>query len=152
MRIRIDYSFYTDGDYGLRTPEKFGCSGREVKINDEYFDYVGMMTFENEESWRCKNDAESFLGKLLCEGIDISYTHYWLMKYFCTIIEELIDFIKENDCGALIKDISGNHDGTKIIVTFIDDHETPTNSNDKQSTTSSKESEFVNCHTCICST
>lgn len=120
MKIRIIYTFYTDGDYSLRSPENFGCTGREVEIDDEYFDYVGAMDFENEDVLKCKLDAKSFLEKLLCDGISISHTHYWLMKLFYNIIEELIDFINNNNSGLLCKDISGNQDGTRIIVTFIE--------------------------------
>lgn len=119
MKIRIRYGFYTDGDYSLRNYDEFGCTGREVEIEDEYFDYLGVMDFENEEIWRCKCDAKSFLEKLLCDGIHISYTHYWIMKYFYDAIESLMDFINQNDSGELCKRLFGNYDGTFIRVEYI---------------------------------
>ena len=119
MKIEINYTFYTDGDYSLTNPEKFGCIGRYVETDYGYFDYVGAMDFEKEESWRCKNDAKSFLEKLLCNGIHISYTHYWLLQSFYNIIDELIKFITHNDTGTLCKEISGNQNGTKIMVTIM---------------------------------
>ena len=85
MKIRIRYYFCTDGDYSLKNPDDFGCTEREVEIDDEYFDYIGTIDFENEEAWRCKLDAKTFLEKLLCDGIHISYTHYWLMKDFYSL-------------------------------------------------------------------
>lgn len=119
MKIRVRYGFYTDGDYSLRNYEEFGCTGREVEMEDEYFDYVGVMDFENEEVWRCKLDAMSFLEKLLCDGIHISYTHYYLMEDFYNIIESLVEFISQNNTGELCKRITGNYDETFIRVEYI---------------------------------
>lgn len=116
MKIRIKYYFYTDGDYSLRNVENFGCTGREVEIEDEYFDYIGVTDFENEEVWRCKLEAKSFLEKLLCDGIHISYAHYYLIEDFYNIIESLIKFINENDSGEFYRKLSGNYDGTMIGV------------------------------------
>lgn len=31
MKIDIDYRLYTDGDYILREPEKFGCTEKKYK-------------------------------------------------------------------------------------------------------------------------
>ena len=42
MKIKIEYYFYTDGDYSLRNYNNFGCTGREIEIEDEYFDYIGV--------------------------------------------------------------------------------------------------------------
>lgn len=119
MKIRVRYGFYTDGDYSLRNYEEFGCTGREVEIEDEYFDYIGVMDFENEEVWRCKLGARNFLQKLLCDGIHISYTHYYLMEDFYNIIESLLNFINQNDTGEFYKRLSGNYDGTYIRVEYI---------------------------------
>lgn len=116
MKIRVKYSFYTDGDYSLRNYNDFGCTGREVEIDDEYFDYIGTVNFDNEEIWRCKHDAKNFLTQLLCDGIHISYTHYWLIESFYNIIESLIGFINENDSGEICKSLSGNYEGTMIRV------------------------------------
>ena len=94
MRIEISYGFHTDGDYSLKTPKKFGCIGE-----NEHFDFIGTKTFTNNETWRCKLEAKTFLEQLLCDGIHISHTHYWLMEDFYDIIDSLIDFI--NALGIL---------------------------------------------------
>ena len=42
MQINISYTLYTDGDYSLRNAEDFGCTNRDVVVDDfEYYDYVG---------------------------------------------------------------------------------------------------------------
>lgn len=119
MKIRVSYGFYTDGDYSLRNSEDFGCTAKEIEIEDEFFDYVGVMEFENEEAWRCKDDTKIFLKQLICDGIHISYTHHWLMKDFYDSIESLINFINENDTGELCKKLSGNYEGSYLRVTFL---------------------------------
>ena len=119
MKIRILYTFYTDGDYSLKDPDNFSCTGREVTIEDEYFDYIGNRDFENEEVWRCKNDAKNFLTQLLCDGLHISYTHHWLVEDFYNIIESLIELINSNDSGELCKKLTRNYDGTMIGVEFL---------------------------------
>ena len=119
MKIRIRYELCTDGDYSLRNPESFSCIGREVEMQDNYFDYIGVMNFQNKDVCECKCNAKIFLEELLCDGIHISYTHYWLIKSFYNIIESLINFINENDAGELCKRLSGNYDGTMIMVEFI---------------------------------
>ena len=119
MKIRIRYGFYTDGDYSLRNSEYFGCTAKEIEIEDEFFDYAGVMDFENEEVCRCKFDAKTFLEKLLCDGIHISYTHYYLIEDFYNIIKALINFINENDIGELCKRMTGNYDGTYVRVEFL---------------------------------
>lgn len=56
MQINISYTLYTDGDYSLRNAEDFGCTNRDVVVDDfEYYDYVGSMEFKYEEEWRCKS-------------------------------------------------------------------------------------------------
>lgn len=116
MKIIIKYSLYTDGDYSLMDYNDFGCTDREIEIDDEYFDYLGNAEFDNNEIWRCKHDSKNFLTKLLCDGIHVSYTHYYLIKYFYDVIESLIDFINKNDSGEICKSLSGNYEGTRISV------------------------------------
>ncbi len=76
----------------------------------------GVVNLDNDETWRCKYDAKNFLTQLLCDGIHISYTHYWLMEDFYNIIESLINFIDKNDSGEICKNLSGNYEGTRIDV------------------------------------
>ena len=47
MKIKIDYKFYTDGDYTLKNPEQFGCTTIKVSIGDDYYDYVGAVEFSS---------------------------------------------------------------------------------------------------------
>lgn len=119
MKINISYTLYTDGDYTLRNAEEFGCTERGVKINnDEYYDYVGSVKFTNEEKWRCKSEAKSFLWKLLCDGLSVSYTHPWLIKDFYTIIEDLTKAIDSYETGLSVytRSLSGNYEGTNFRV------------------------------------
>lgn len=96
MKIKIEYCFYTDGDYSLRNYNNFGCTGREIEIEDEYFDYIGVVNLDNDETWRCKHDAKNFLTQLLCDGIHISYTR--LPCRYC--LPKLISPIPPNKTGS----------------------------------------------------
>lgn len=123
MKVIINYKLYTDGDYTLRNPEKFGCIDKCITLNDfEYYDYVGLKEFQNDEKWRCKNNAKDFLWKFLCEGLTISYTHYWLLKDFYNIIEYLTSVIDqfENGVNEITQCISGNYLGTEIKIKMIE--------------------------------
>lgn len=124
MKIKIDYKFYTDGDYTLKNPEQFGCTTTKVSIGDDYYDYVGAVEFSSQEDSKCKREAKGFLEKLLCDGIHVLYTHYWLLGEFCEAIESLIDGIddyRSDGKNALSKELTGNQDGTSITVTIKED-------------------------------
>ena len=119
MKINISYALCTDGDYKLNNAENFGCTGRNVEVNDfEYYNYVGSVEFVNEEKWRCKADAKNFLYKFLCDGLHVSYTHYWLLRDFYNLIESLVEVIDNYETGMSVsrKHISGNYMGTGIEV------------------------------------
>lgn len=139
MKIRISYTFYTDRDYSLRNEEYFGCTGREVTLEeitnlaasvkevcetefeDEYcYDYVGSKEFEDEDRIMCKIEAKGFLEEMLCDGIHVSHSRYWLLKRFYNIIEELMNFINENDSGEYYETIGGNQEGTMIMVEIVE--------------------------------
>ena len=130
MKIRITYRLYTDGDYSLRNADKFGCTDKEVIIDDDedydfidfnkgimipmrsYYDYIGSAEFINKE------DAKDFLWNFLCDGIYVSYTHYWLLEDFYELIKSLIEFIDEYESGInrSIKHLQGNWENTEIKV------------------------------------
>ena len=116
MKIDIFYTLYTDGDYCLKEPEKFGG----IRDEDESYLYNGSVTFIDKEVWRCKNNAKDFLWKFLCEGIHVSYTHPWLIEDFYHCIRGLVDDIDAFESGSSIsrQHISGNYDGT-ILEVFI---------------------------------
>lgn len=119
MKIKIDYTLYTDDDYSLRNAEEFGCTNRNVVVTDfEYYDYVGSVEFNYEKEWRCKSEAKSFLWRFLCDGIRVSYTHPWLLKDFYDIIKSLENVINEYQEGISVatRHITGNYDGTEIKI------------------------------------
>ena len=119
MKIQIIYELCTDGDISLRKPEKFGCTGQNIEVEDEYFDYIGNMTFENSNDFLCKEEAQNFLEKLLCDGVRVSHSHYYLIKDFYEIIDYLINFINDNNEGLCCKELKGNWDKIQILVQFI---------------------------------
>ena len=117
MRITIDYFLYTDGDYKLKHLQKFKCLQKNVELNDQLYDYVGSVDFEDDE-WKCKHEAKEFLWKFLCDGIRVSYTHHWIIKDFYKIIEKLEKVIDEFTFGIVVvsEGLFGNYEGTKIRV------------------------------------
>lgn len=122
MQINISYTLYTDGDYSLRNAENFGCTNRDVVVDDfEYYDYVGSMEFKYEEEWRCKSEAKDFLWRFLCDGIHISYTHPWPLKDFYDIMESLENVINEYQEGISVvqRHITGNYEGTEIRIEIL---------------------------------
>lgn len=122
MKIKIEYTLYTDGDYCLENPDKFGCTGRDVISSDgwEHYDYVGSVEFQDDEEWSCKMYAKDFLCKFLCDGIHVLYTHAYLIKDFYDMIESLEDAIDDhkNFPNTFYASMSGNYDGTEISVTI----------------------------------
>ena len=120
MKIKVLYKFCTDGDFSLRERDYFCCTGINVSVGeDEYYDYIGEKEFDYENVWECKMEAKHFLEDLLCDGIHISSSHYFLMEDFYHMIDSLIKFIDGNDSGSLVKELSGNQDGTEIGVCFV---------------------------------
>ena len=122
MKITITYKLYTDGDYWLRNADKFGCTDKEVIIDDdEYYDYIGSVEFINKENWICKNDAKDFLWKFLCDGLHISYTHYWLLEMFYKVMESLTEFIDNYESGTSVfrEYLQGNWEDTEIKIKII---------------------------------
>lgn len=113
MQIRISYEFCTDGDYSLRNQEEFGCTYVGVE------NYEGEIEFKEDDVQTCKIKARTFLKKLLCDGLHISYTHCWLVKDFYDMISRLIILISQNNEGAYYEYLSGNYDGTYIKVEFV---------------------------------
>lgn len=122
MKIEIVYELHTDGDYSLDNPDYFGCTGRNVKTEyDDFYDYIGSKTFEDKDETTCRILARNFLAKFLCDGIHVSYTHFWLLEYFYNMITCLMEEISKGfkeDKKQFFGEISGNQEGTKIIVTI----------------------------------
>lgn len=81
--------------------------------------FLGELNFDCNDALMCKIDAKAFLEKLLCDGIHVLYTHYWLIEKFYHIIQSLIDFINQNDSGVIREELSGNYDGTVIKVEIL---------------------------------
>lgn len=83
-----------------------------------YYDYIGSAEFINKEKTCCKEDAKDFLWNFLCDGIYVSYTHYWLLGDFYELIKSLIEFIDEYESGIAMskKYLQGNWENTEIKV------------------------------------
>lgn len=121
MNIKIDCTFHPDGNYMLKNPEAYGCTARNVNSGGKTsIIYECSAVFEDEKIWKCKRDARIFLEKLICEGIRVSYTHWWLLKWFSDATGELIKFIDDSNSGTYCKEIGDETDETKISVTFTD--------------------------------
>lgn len=124
MKIIIKYQFYTDGDYTLENPDAFGCTGRNVKIGNLTYDFVGKKEFEDNDKWCCFDDAITFLTQLLCDGISISYTHYWIMedlyKSIDSIIKDLRDYSNHPHGNLIYENVDGNGIGSLISVEMCD--------------------------------
>lgn len=117
--INIAYWLYTDGDYGLRNPEQFGCTGKDVMIGEDYYNFTGMVKFSGIDHGSVKCDAKAWLKKFLCDGIHVSYSHYGLLSRFCAIIDDLLAFITNTTKDdAIIKSIGGNLEGTQIVLSI----------------------------------
>lgn len=62
--------------------------------------------------------GKSFLWKLLCDGLNVSYIYPWLIKDFYTIIEDLTKVIDSYETGpsVCVRSLSDNYDGTNFRV------------------------------------
>lgn len=107
------YLFYTDGDYSLKDPRRFECVARNFKFEGLLYDYLGLKTFEYKNINICKLEAKTFLEDLLCEGIQVNPTHYWLINTFYKAIDSLIKYIDSYNQGV-------NSDTNKTMDTDID--------------------------------
>ena len=119
-KIKITYGFYTEGDYSLRNYENFACTGIDTEVNGEYYNYYGEKIFENEDKYKCKRDAKAFLSSMLCDGIHVVDAQYWILGQFFNKIDNLINFIQNNNENEYIETIGKNYDETFIKVEFLD--------------------------------
>ena len=105
MKINIIYNLYHDGDFRIENPEEINCQ----KIND--WEYAGT------------KEAREFLEEFLCEHLRVGASHYWILGDFCTMIDSLIEFIEDYESGNVmkVKRLSGNYEGTEIIVKIEED-------------------------------
>lgn len=65
---------------------------------------------------RCQISAREFLENFLCNGLHVSSSHYYLLKYFYEMIDEVIEFIIKGEDGSFTKELSGNYDGTYLTI------------------------------------
>lgn len=114
MKAIVTYVLNTDGDYSLKEPEKFGC------ISSDEYCYMGEIEWEAPDWFNSAGKAKHFLQDLLCDGLHVSSTHYWLLKSFCEMIERLVDSIHTFDKGMWVERLTGNYDGTYIQIAIID--------------------------------
>lgn len=124
MNITIRYKLHPDKDFCLNNPEKF--NGEFV---DEIDSYVGKVSFDGAEP---SIEAKDFLERLLCDGIHVKPSCYYLLKRFCNIIDNLEDFISSRSSFILTEpeifeysqSIGGNYEGTEFKVTISRDEKT----------------------------
>lgn len=124
MNITIRYKLHPDKDFCLNNPEKFNG-----KFVDEIDSYVGKVSFDGAEP---SIEAKDFLERLLCDGIHVKPSCYYLLKKFCDIIDNLENFISNRNSFILIEPeiveysqfIGGNYEGTEFKVTIRRDEKT----------------------------
>lgn len=87
-----------------------------VDVGGRNVDYFGEVVFESEIPSTCRINAKEFLSRMLCDGIQISHTHYWLVKSFYDVVNELVEFVEQSEPGVVKRELSGNQDGTAILV------------------------------------
>lgn len=109
LKIDIEWSMCTDGDYRLDNADKYD-------IYTGYESYSGNKVFTSSNDDVIRREAVSFLEELLC---DIRYkpSHHYVMKYMYEIFEKSISFISKGDnYGCNIESVGGNYDGTTIHI------------------------------------
>ena len=123
MKITIEYTLYPDKDFCLNNPEKFNG-----KFVDEIDSYVGKVSFDGAEPII---EAKDFLERLLCDGIHVKPSCYYLLQHFCDVIDNLEDFISDRNSFILTEpeieysqSIGGNYEGTEFKVTISRDEKT----------------------------
>ena len=87
--IKITYELHTDGDYSLNNPASFGA------ILDEFEHFTGKIKFETQNNIATEIQAKEFLQNFLCNGLQFHSDFYYIMKDFCEIIDECIQFLKD---------------------------------------------------------
>ncbi len=114
MKIAIDWTYYTDGDFSIRDNKFF-----DFKFDGDE-EYSGVKIFEEEDELRTKIEARSYLEQLLCET-HVLYTHYYLLEDFYHLFDEAIEFIFNKDGEKVFhKEITGNYDGTYVHIMIMD--------------------------------
>lgn len=119
MKINIIYNLYHDGDFHIESPEKINCQ----KISD--YEYTGTKEFKADNVCKATREARGFLEEFLCEHLKVGggASHYWILGDFYTMIDSLIEFIGDYESGNVMKAkrLSGNYEGTEIIVRIEED-------------------------------
>ena len=129
MKITIEASFYTDGDYridGYVYPAVTISSEKDIKLPDRQFkiymtdyayhefeSYHFIKTFGCEDSSYCQIYARSYLETLLC-NIRFVGTHYYMIPYFYEMFDKGIKSIGHTD--YFYDSIGGNYDGTDLEI------------------------------------
>ena len=115
MKIIVNWSLYTDGDFYLENRERYGGVPDE-----EYSDtYKGIRIFENKNKLSCMIEARDYLEKMLCDMRVLS-GHYYILKYLYDIFDPLICFVCACEPGVLCKELHGNYEGTRISIDILE--------------------------------
>lgn len=119
--ITITYKLATDGDFWLCNPEEFGSHEPDKNDFDSDEDYIGKYVISDADKDKCVRNTISFLDKMLCDGIHVSYTHSHLLADIYGMFNKIEDIVRRNDDGYRrygYVELSGNYDGTFINVEF----------------------------------
>ena len=115
MKIIVNWSLYTDGDFYLENRERYGGVPDE-----EYSDtYKGIRIFENKNKLSCMIEARDYLEEMLCDMRVLS-GHYYILKYLCDMFDPLIRFVCACEPGVLCKELHGNYEGTRISIDILE--------------------------------
>lgn len=119
MQIAIDYTIYTDCDFSLKSPEKFGCIAQDVDIGEEHYDYLGRMIFEDADETKCRKAAKKFLEQFQYECLHLDSGSV-LAADFDEVFSDLKKFVEVysgKECW-LIKHLYGDYEPTEIRVSI----------------------------------
>lgn len=133
MKIVIKANFSTDGDYNIDGYEYSlftVCEDIDIDLPDRKFkihteennqhlfddDYTFIKTFACDDETYCEMYARSYLEQLLC-NIRVSFTHYYIIKYFYEMFDEAIKSIGHEK--YFYDSIGGNYDGTDLEIRTI---------------------------------
>ena len=110
MKITIIWKFYTDGDFSLNNYEKYNC----IEY-DGFEKYFGIKEFKNKDEIQCMIDSRTFLEQMLYD-LHVLDTRHYILEDLYEMFEQLIEFVCKLEVGVKIEYMSGNYDGTEIIV------------------------------------
>lgn len=114
-RVVVDYELYTDGDYGLSNPAKWGA----VFCEDDV-DYRGRVEFTGDTLDAMRRKAKNFLWEMLTGGSGLHFgaRNHDLMLSFYQMFESLTKRMESLSKKKLAvgEELHGNQEGTTFEV------------------------------------